>query len=122
MNHELKIPLMNIFSQSLPTEKFPDKMKSVRVSPIFKNVKKSIAPNYRPTSALLSFSKILERIMYNRLYSYLIENDISFNKQFGFREGHLTKHALLELFDQISNTFNNKKLFTWYFHWLIKSF
>ena len=36
MYHELKIPLMNIFSQSLSTGIFPDKMKTAKVSPIFK--------------------------------------------------------------------------------------
>ena len=46
--------------------------------------------------------------MGNRLYSYLTENNILFNKQFGFRAGHSTEHALLELFDQIGNKFNDK--------------
>ena len=45
--------------------------------------------------------------MYNRLNSYLIEN-ILFNKQFRFRAGHSTEHALLELVHQINNTFNDK--------------
>ena len=36
MYHELKIPLMDIFSQSLSTGIFPDKMKIVKVSTIFK--------------------------------------------------------------------------------------
>ena len=43
MYRELKIPLMNIFSQSLSTGIFQDKMKIAKVSPIFKNGKKSIA-------------------------------------------------------------------------------
>ena len=55
------------------------------------------------------FFKILERIMYNRFYSYLTENNILFNKQFGLRAGHSTEHALSELVDQIINTFNYKK-------------
>ena len=92
MYHELKIPLMNIFSRSLSTGIFPEKMKIVKVSPIFKNGKKTIASNYRPTSVLPYFSKILERIMYNRLYSYLTENNSLFNKQFGFRAGNSTEH------------------------------
>ena len=41
MYHELKIPLMNIFSQSLSTGIFPEKMKIAKVSPIFKNGKKN---------------------------------------------------------------------------------
>ena len=108
MYHELKIPLMNIFSQSLSTGIFPEKMKIVKVSPLFKNGKKAIASNYRPISVLPYFSKILERIMYNRLYSYLTENNILFNKQFGFRASHSTEYALLELVDQVTNTFNDK--------------
>ena len=46
--------------------------------------------------------------MYNRLYSYLTLNNILFNKKLGFWAGHSTEHALLELVDQISNTFNDK--------------
>ena len=49
--------------------------------------------------------------MYNRLYSYLTENNILFNKQFGFQADHSTEHALLELVDQISNTFNDKIIY-----------
>ena len=92
MYHELKIPLMNIFSQSLSTGIFPEKMKIAKVSPIFKNGKKTIASNYRPVSVLPYFSKILERIMYNRLYSDLTENNILFDKKFGFRAGNSTEH------------------------------
>ena len=49
--------------------------------------------------------------MYNRLYSYLTENNILFNKQFGFQADHSTEHALLELVDQISNAFNDKIIY-----------
>ena len=62
--HELKTPLVNIFSQFLSTGIFPDKMKITKVSPIFKNDKKSIASNYRQISVLPCFSKILECIIY----------------------------------------------------------
>ena len=41
MCHELKIILRNIFSQSLSTGIFPDKMKIAKVSPVFKNGKKN---------------------------------------------------------------------------------
>ena len=58
---------MNIFSQSLSTEIFSDKMKIAKVLPIFKNDKKSIASNYRTTSVLPCLSEIFERIMHNRL-------------------------------------------------------
>ena len=85
MYHELKIPLMNIFSQYLSIGIFTDKMKIAKVSPIFKNGKKSIASNYRPIPVLPCFSKFLERIMYNRFYSYQLKIIFCFinNSDFG---------------------------------------
>ena len=43
-------------------------LKIAKVSPIFKNSEKDLLTNYRPISVLPCFSKILERIMYDRLY------------------------------------------------------
>ena len=80
-------------------------MKITKVSSILKIGRKSIASNQRPISVLPCFLKTLERFMCDILYSYLTKNNFLFNKQFGFRVGHLTEHALLELADQISNTF-----------------
>ena len=113
---------MNIFSQSLSKGIFPDKMKIVKVSPIFKNGKKNYCIQFRPIFVLPRFSEILELILYNRLYSYLTENNIFFNKQFGFWAGHSTEHALLELVDQISNTFNDKNYLLGIFIDLSKAF
>ena len=42
--------------------------------------------NYRPISALPCFSKILERIMYKRLYNHLLNQNILYRKQFGFQQ------------------------------------
>ena len=51
------------------------------------------------------FFKILERIIYNRLFKYLKTNEILYKKQFGFQEGHSTEHAIIQLIDQINNCF-----------------
>ena len=48
--------------------------------------------------------------MYNRLYSYLDENKL-FKKQFGFRHGHSTEHALLELIKQIIESSDSRNCF-----------
>ena len=66
--NKLKTPLMNIFNLSLNTGIFPDRMKVAKVTPIFKKGEKSSISNYRPISVPPYFSKILEGIMYNRLY------------------------------------------------------
>ena len=118
---ELKAPLMRVFNLSLSTGIFPDKLKIAKVSPIFKNGEKDLLTN-RPTSVLPCFSKILERILYDRLYSYLTESKILFKKHFGFRSGHSTDHALSELIDQICECFDEKKHFLGIFVDLSKAF
>ena len=78
-------PLKHIFNLSLQTGIFPNGMKIARVSPIFKKGEEFFFTNYRPISVLPCFSKLLERIMYNRLYKYLLQNNIFYEKQFGFQ-------------------------------------
>ena len=43
--------------------------------------------------------------MYNRLYKYLTDNNILYEKQFGFETGHPIEHAIIQLADQINNNF-----------------
>ena len=47
--------------------------------------------------------------MYNRLYSFLIENDILYDKQCGFQKEHSTEHAILQLTNQIFQSFSQDK-------------
>ena len=59
---------MKLFDSSLSLGIFPDSMKIVKVTQVFKAGKKELVSNYRPISVLPCFSKILEKIMYNRVY------------------------------------------------------
>ena len=61
-------PLMYIFNLSLAKWIFPDDLKIPRVTSFFKAGNENEVGNYRPISILPCFSKILERIMYNRLF------------------------------------------------------
>ena len=56
----------------------------------------------------MSFSKILKRIIYNRAYNHL-NNDNLFHEQFGFSKGHSTNYALIELINDIYFSFNQHK-------------
>ncbi|XP_065664405.1 uncharacterized protein LOC136086066 [Hydra vulgaris] len=105
----ITIPLLCIFNLSLKEGVFPEKIKIARVVLIFKSGDPSDVTNYRPISVLTCISKVLERIMYNRLYSFLIQNNILYNKQFGFKSGHSTDHAILHLVHDIFKGFNEKK-------------
>ena len=97
-------------------------MKIARVTPIFKGGEKSDLGNYRLISLLCCLSKILEKIMYNRLYKHLLNNNILYQKQFGFQENHSTDHAIIQLVDQISNSFEKNHFTLGVFMDLSKAF
>lgn len=104
-------PLFHIFDLSLKRGRCPDELKIAKVTPIFKAGDESEVSNYRPISVLPCFSKMLERIMSNKIYKHFADNNILYAKQFGFQEKHSTDHAVLELVNEITNGFN-KNLFT----------
>ncbi|XP_065645688.1 uncharacterized protein LOC136076146 [Hydra vulgaris] len=99
--------LFHIFNLSIQSGIVPEKLKIAKISPIFKTGDNTIMSNYRPISVLPCFSKLLERIMYNRLNKYLTKNKILYNKQFGFKKNHSTDHAVIDLINYISDGFNN---------------
>ena len=82
-------------------------MKIAKVIPFFKNADPENITNYCPISVLPCFSKVLERIMYNRLYKYLCEEKLLYSKQSGFQKGHSADHAVVHLVDQIYESFEN---------------
>ena len=53
------------------------------------------------------FQKMLERIIYNRLYSFFYENNTLRKKQFGFKKQDSTDHAIVHLVNEILNSFDN---------------
>ena len=103
---ELLTPLLFIFNMSIETGIFPENLKVAKVTPIYKAGEKTDLGKNRPISVLPCFSKILERIMHGRLYAYLEENKILYSKQFGFQLGQSTDHAIVQLVDQIYDSFD----------------
>ena len=67
----LKNILFHVFKVSIQQGRFPDSLKISKVTPIFKSGDKGNVSNYCPTSILPVFSKVLERIRYNRVYNHL---------------------------------------------------
>ena len=82
---EISKPLGHIFDASLKQGIYPERMKYASVRPIYKTGEKSEISNYRPISLLTTFSKVLERVMYNRLKQHIYTNNIITSEQFGFR-------------------------------------
>ena len=103
-------PLIHICNLSFSNGVFPAELKVAKVMPMYKTGDKMTLNNYRPISTLPIFSKILERLMYNRLLSYINKNNILYSHQFGFRTNHGTDLALISLVDYISNALNQGEL------------
>ena len=91
--------------------RFTDKQISkIKISSVSKNTKACVQfNNYRPISVLPAFSKILEKIIYNRMINYFDKYNILCNQQYGFRRGHSTSLTLIQLFDKISSAIDEKK-------------
>ena len=68
-------PLNIIFNKSISTGIFPERMKSADVFPLHKSKERFLPTNYRPISLLLTISKLLEKLIYSRTYSFLTKSD-----------------------------------------------
>ena len=107
--HQISIPLTHIINQSFLTGIVPQQMKIAKVVPIFKTSDPTLLTNYRPISLLSTFSKLIERLMYNKVMNFLTENNILYKHQYGFRPKHSTIHPIIHLLNHIAESNNKKK-------------
>jgi hypothetical protein len=95
-------------NRSIEIGKYPSKLKYAKIVPIYENDDDEDPGNYRPISLLSNINKIYEKLMYNRIASFLKKNNTLFSTQYGFREKHTTQHALLDIVSKIQNNMDNK--------------
>jgi hypothetical protein len=76
---------------------FPTRLKYATVKPLLKKGNNENVANYRPISLLTSFSKVLEKIIYDRLLKHTETNNILAVEQFGFITSSSTKKASYKL-------------------------
>ena len=84
LGNDISSQLSKMFNLSSSLGAFPSILQSSKVIPIFKKESKLKCSNYRPISLLSNIDKILERIMYNRLYEFLESKNLIYDLQFGF--------------------------------------
>ena len=105
---EIAEPLSQIANISFETGIFIDKLKLAKVIPIYKNKESELnCENYRPIALLSNLNKIIEKLMYKRLYDFLDKYKCFYNRQFGFRSQHSTTHALISMTEDIRNALDN---------------
>ena len=102
--------LQLLINLTFETGIFPSTLKTVKVIPIFKNKgSNQDVNNYRPISLLSNVDKIIEKLVYSRLISFLDLHNILSNRQFGFRKKHSTKLALISLTEEIRRSLDSGK-------------
>ena len=69
-------PLSIIFNKSMSEGAYPGLYKIAKITPLYKAKDKYLFVNYRPVSVLISVSKVLERLMYNRMYDFFTDCEI----------------------------------------------
>ena len=100
--HSYIKPLTLLINKSFCDGIFPDELKLAKVIPIYKSGSIMELSNYRSISVLNIFSKIFERLMYNKLIQFFDQYNVLYKNQFGFRQGHSTHNALITLVDSIT--------------------
>ena len=101
-NSEIISPVLsNLVNESFLTGVYPDCLKLAKVIAIFKGGKQSQPCNYRPISLLSNLDKIIEKLIYTRLISFLNKYNILNDNQYGFRHGHSTTLAISHFYENL---------------------
>ncbi|MFZ2539770.1 MAG: reverse transcriptase family protein, partial [Oscillospiraceae bacterium] len=115
-------PFAHICNLSFLSGIFPSDMKIAKVTPIYKNDATDEFSNYRPISLLPNFSKIIEKLMFNRLSDFLNKYKVLYEQQYGFRQNYSTDFALIELSEKIAEAIDKKRFTLGIFVDLSKAF
>ena len=100
-------PLDLIFQSCIKQGKFPTEWKKANVVPVHKKGDKQILKNYRPVSLLPICGKIFERLIYNNLFEYFIENDLISQNQSGFKPADSCINQLISIAHEIYQSFDD---------------
>ena len=94
------------FNNSLFSKVFPDSLKKVETTPVFKKDEKCLKNNYRLVSILPSVSKIYESCMHDQINDYF--HPLFLKLQCGFRKGFNVQHCLLVFVEKCREILDNR--------------
>ena len=101
--------VVELFNLSFERAEIPDVWKIAKVTPLPKAGKSNDVSNLRPISLLPLPSKLIEKIVHNRIYNFCNDNKLIDNKQGGFRPGHSTISTTAFYINDLYNAMNNNQ-------------
>lgn len=122
ISHIISPPLCNIINASFSQSTFPSKLKKSIITPIHKKGSKEDINNFRPISLLSIFSKIIEKVVKNRLVTFLEKNHILTPEQYGFRDSRNTTDAIDNFLNMVYKNIESKNQILGVFCDLTKAF
>ena len=96
--------LAGLFNKSIQDGSLPEDWVSANIAPVFKRGNKHLISNYQPISLTSIVSKVLERLIHHKLYSFLEQQEVISHTQFGFHKRRSTVHLLLSAVDDWART------------------
>jgi len=96
--------LTKLFNAVLRSSKYPRIWKQANVTPLFKKGNRQDKGNYRPVSLISNVGKVLERLIFDKLYAYCEERNILTWRNSGYRKGDSTSNQLINI---VNNTYKN---------------
>ena len=100
-------PLKLIFQSCLESGKFPTEWKKANVVPVYKKGDEQILKICRPISLLPITGKIFERLLYDKMFEFFIENNLISKNQSGFRPGDSCINQILSITHEIYQSFDD---------------
>ena len=103
------LKLKNNYRQLKKALKLKNNYRQLKKALKLKNNYRQLKNNYRPVSLLPSLSKICEKIVFARLYDFLLDIGFLYKYQSGFRPGDSTINQLIYIIHQIYLAFESGK-------------
>ena len=104
-------PLSKLINLSFATSCYFDNLKVSKAIPVFKDKGSLLdCSNYCLISLLSNINKIVEKLMYKRLYSFLSTHNCIYINQLGFRKKHSAIHALISLTEHIHHALDSNNI------------
>jgi hypothetical protein len=115
-------PLTHIVNLILRTGIYPDKLKFSVVTPVFKSGDRTDVHNYRPIALTPTFSKVIEKVIFDQVAEYFESNFLFDCSQFGFRKGRSVSMAAFELVTEVARALDGRQSIMGVFCDLSKAF